>query len=255
MLIIPAIDLKGGQCVRLRQGRMEDNTVFSSNPLAMAERWITAGARRLHIIDLDGAMAGRAVNAKVIQQIVEVYPDIPIQVGGGIRDIETIQDYLNMGVKYAIIGTKAVTHPHFIADACAEFPDQIIVSLDARDGKVAIEGWSKLSQHNVTTVAQRFEQEGVVAIIFTDIQRDGMLEGLNVESTVELAQAVDIPVIAAGGVTSLTDIQALCDVQEDGIMGVITGRAIYEGTLDFAEAQRLVDEYARQWRETFMSKS
>lgn len=251
MLIIPAIDLKGGECVRLRQGRMEDDTVFSSNPLAMAERWITAGARRLHIIDLDGAMAGRAVNIKAIRQIVEAYPDIPIQVGGGIRDIETIQSYLDMGVKYAIIGTKAVTHPHFISDACAEFPDQIIVSLDARDGKVAIEGWSKLSQHNVTTVAQRFEQEGVVAVIFTDIQRDGMLEGLNVESTVELAKAVNIPIIAAGGVTSLTDIQALCDTQEEGIMGVVTGRAIYEGTLDFVEALKLADKCTQQWHQKF----
>lgn len=251
MLIIPAIDIKGGQCVRLRQGRMEDDTVFSSNPVAMAERWINAGAQRLHIIDLDGAMAGKAVNAKLIHQIVEAYPDIPIQVGGGIRSVETIQSYLDIGVRYAIIGTRAVTHPHFVADACAEFPDQIIVSLDAHEGKVAIEGWSKLSQHDVIKIAERLAREGVNAIIFTDIKRDGMLEGLNVQATVELARAVEIPVIAAGGVTSLADIQALCDAQEDWIMGAVTGRAIYEGTLDFAQAQTLADECIQQRKQIY----
>ncbi|OQW91616.1 MAG: 1-(5-phosphoribosyl)-5-[(5-phosphoribosylamino)methylideneamino]imidazole-4-carboxamide isomerase [Beggiatoa sp. IS2] len=246
MLVIPAIDLKDGQCVRLRQGRMEDNTVFSSDPVAMAGRWVSAGARRLHIVDLNGAFAGKPVNAEIIAKIVATYPDIPVQVGGGIRDEDTIQNYLNIGVKYVIIGTKAVTSPHFIADVCSEFSEHIIVGLDARDGKVATDGWSKLSHHNAIDVAQRFEQDGVTTIIYTDISRDGMMQGLNIEATVKLARSITIPVIAAGGITSITDIQALCDTTEEGIIGAITGRAIYEGTLDFAEAQKWVDDYLQQ---------
>jgi len=242
MLLIPAIDLKGGQCVRLKQGRMEDNTVFSTDPVAMAGRWVEAGARRLHLVDLDGAFAGKPVNREVIQKIVQAYPDVPVQVGGGIRDEDTIQAYLDLGVQYVIIGTKAVTNPHFVSEVCAEFPGHIIVGLDARDGKVAIDGWSKLSHHDVIDMAQRFEQDGVSAIIFTDISRDGMMQGVNIESTVELANAIRIPVIASGGITSITDIEALCDVAEEGITGAVTGRAIYEGTLDFVEAQKLIDE-------------
>jgi len=242
MLLIPAIDLKEGQCVRLKQGRMEDNTVFSTDPVAMAGRWVEAGARRLHLVDLDGAFAGKPVNREVIQKIVQAYPDVPVQVGGGIRDEDTIQAYLDLGVQYVIIGTKAVTNPHFVSEVCAEFPGHIIVGLDARDGKVAIDGWSKLSHHDVIDMAQRFEQDGVSAIIFTDISRDGMMQGVNIESTVELANAIRIPVIASGGITSITDIEALCDVAEEGITGAVTGRAIYEGTLDFVEAQKLIDE-------------
>jgi phosphoribosylformimino-5-aminoimidazole carboxamide ribotide isomerase len=242
MLVIPAIDLKDGQCVRLKQGRMEEDTVFSHDPLATAERWIQAGARRLHIVDLNGAFAGKPVNAKVIHQIVETFPDIPIQVGGGIRDEETIQTYLEAGVEYVIIGTKAVQSLHFVADACLEFPGHIIVGLDARDGKVASEGWSKLSHHNALDLAQRFEENGVEAIVFTDISRDGMLQGINIESTVELARAIGIPVIASGGITSLKDIKALCEVADEGIIGAITGRAIYEGSLDFAQAQELAKD-------------
>lgn len=241
MLIIPAIDLKDGQCVRLKQGRMEDDTIFSNEPVEMAERWIKAGARRLHIVDLNGAFAGKPVNAEVIHQIVEAFPEIPIQVGGGIRDEETIQAYLDAGVKYVIIGTKAVQTPHFVTDACAEFPGQIIVGLDAKNGKIATNGWSKLSHHTAMDLAQRFEKDGVEAIVFTDISRDGMLQGLNIDSTVELAQSINIPVIAAGGITTIEDIKALCKVAEEGIMGAITGRAIYEGTLDFVEAQKLAD--------------
>jgi phosphoribosylformimino-5-aminoimidazole carboxamide ribotide isomerase len=241
MLIIPAIDLKDGRCVRLRQGRMEDETIFSNDPIAVADRWVKAGARRLHIIDLDGAFAGEPVNADVIQEIARTYPDLPIQVGGGIRDIETIQAYLETGVQYVIIGTKAVTAPYFVADACLEFSGHIIVGLDAREGKIATEGWSKMSRQNAIEMAKHFEEDGVEAIIFTDISRDGMMSGLNVESTVQLARSVDIPIIAAGGVTSLSDIQALCDAKEPGIIGAVTGRAIYEGTLDFAEAQKLAD--------------
>lgn len=246
MLVIPAIDLKDGQCVRLRQGRMEDDTVFSSDPVAIAGRWVDAGARRLHIVDLNGAFAGKPVNAEVIAQIVAKYPDLPVQVGGGIRDTDTIQHYLSIGVKYVIIGTKAVTNPHFIEDACLEFPDHIIVGLDARDGKVATDGWSKLSHYNAIDIARRFEQDGVTTIIYTDISRDGMMQGLNVDATVKLARSISIPVIAAGGVTSINDIQALCDTGEEGIIGAITGRAIYEGTLDFAQAQKLADDYAQR---------
>jgi phosphoribosylformimino-5-aminoimidazole carboxamide ribotide isomerase len=242
MLLIPAIDLKDGKCVRLRQGRMDDETVFGDDPVAMARRWVEAGARRLHMVDLNGAFEGKPVNAAAIRAVAEAFPDLPIQVGGGIRDEETVQAYLDAGVQYTIIGTKAVSAPHFINDLCVEFPGHIIVGLDAKDGKVAIDGWSKLSHHSVIDMAQRFEDDGVEAIVFTDIGRDGMMEGVNVESTVELARAIRIPVIASGGITSLDDIRALCKVADEGIMGAITGRAIYEGTLDLAEAQKLADE-------------
>ena len=241
MLLIPAIDLKDGKCVRLRQGRMDDETVFSDDPVAMAGRWRDAGARRLHIVDLNGAFAGEPVNAEVIHNIADAYPDLPIQIGGGIRTEETIQAYLTAGVRYVIIGTKAVKAPHFISDVCVEFPGHVIVGLDARDGKVAIEGWSKLSHHNVIELAQEFEHDGVEAIVYTDIGRDGMMSGVNVDATVELARAINIPVIASGGITSIDDIRALKAVEEEGITGAITGRAIYEGTLDFAEGQKLAD--------------
>ncbi len=242
MLLIPAIDLKDGKCVRLRQGRMEDETVFSDDPAEVARRWVDAGARRLHIVDLNGAFAGRPVNADVIRRIAGSHPDLLLQVGGGIRDEETVQAYLEAGVEYVIIGTKAVNAPHFVNDLCLEFPGHIIVGLDARNGKVAIDGWSKLSNHDVIDMAQRFERDGVEAIIYTDIGRDGMMSGVNVESTVALARAITIPVIASGGITSLDDVRGLCAVADEGIMGAITGRAIYEGTLDFAEGQRLADE-------------
>jgi len=242
MLIIPAIDLKDGRCVRLRQGRMEDETVFGDDPVEVAQRWVDAGARRLHMVDLNGAFEGRPVNARAIRAVAEAFPELPIEVGGGIRDEETVQAYLDAGVQYVIIGTKAVSAPHFINDLCVEFPGHIIVGLDARDGKVAIDGWSKLSNHPVIDIAQRFEQDGVEAIVFTDIGRDGMMSGVNIDSTVELARAIHIPVIASGGITSIEDIRALCAVSDEGIMGAITGRAIYEGSLDLAAAQQLADE-------------
>ncbi len=241
MLIIPAIDLKNGKCVRLRQGRMDDETVFSDDPVATAGRWVEAGARRLHLVDLNGAFEGKPMNATVIKEITAAYPDLPVQVGGGIRDEETIETYLEAGVKYVIIGTKAVNAPHFVGDVCAEFLGHIIVGLDAKDGKVAIDGWSKLSGHDVIDLAQRFQDDGVEAIIYTDIGRDGMMTGVNVESTVKLAQAISIPVIASGGITNLDDIRRLCEVEDEGVIGAITGRAIYEGTLDFAEAQKLAN--------------
>ncbi len=241
MLLIPAIDLKDGKCVRLRQGRMEDATVFSDDPVAMAARWVDAGARRLHLVDLNGAFEGRPVNRDVIHAITEAFPDLPIQVGGGIRDEETVQTYLEAGVQYVIIGTKAVNNPGFVGDLCAEFPGHVIVGLDAKDGKVAMDGWSKLSKHDVVDLAQHFEQDGVSAIIYTDIGRDGMMSGVNIDATVNLARAVHIPIIASGGITNLDDIRALCAVADEGIAGAITGRAIYEGTLDFAEGQRVAD--------------
>lgn len=242
MLLIPAIDLKDGRCVRLRQGRMEDETVFGDDPVAVAQRWVDAGARRLHMVDLNGAFEGKPVNAGVIRAVAEAFPDLPMQVGGGIRDEETVQAYLDAGVQYVIIGTRAVSAPHFVNDLCVEFPGHIIVGLDAKDGKVAIDGWSKLSHHPVIDMAQRFENDGVEAIIFTDIGRDGMMSGVNIDSTVELARAIHIPVIASGGITDIDDIRALCAVADEGITGAITGRAIYEGTLDLEKAQKLADE-------------
>ncbi len=243
MLLIPAIDLKDGRCVRLRQGKMDDETVFSEDPVATAGRWVDAGARRLHIVDLNGAHEGRPVNARVIEQISGAYPELPIQVGGGIRDGDTIQAYLEAGVSYVIIGTKAVTTPHFVSEVCVEFPGHVMVGLDARDGKVATEGWSKLSGHDVVDLAQRLEREGVEAIIYTDIQRDGMMQGINIAATAALASAIHIPVMAAGGITTLDDVRAVGEVAAEGIIGAITGRAIYEGTLDFAEGQKLADQY------------
>jgi phosphoribosylformimino-5-aminoimidazole carboxamide ribotide isomerase len=245
MLLIPAIDLKDGRCVRLRQGRMDDSTVFSDDPVAMAGRWVEAGAQRLHIVDLNGATTGRPVNAKVIQNIARAFPGVPLQVGGGIRDDEVIETYLDIGVSYVIIGTSAVNEPHFVADAAIAFPGHIMVALDARDGKVAIDGWSKLSQHDVVDLARHFERDGVAAIIYTDISRDGMLTGVNVDATVNLARAVTVPIIASGGISGLGDIEALCAVEQEGIVGCVLGRALYEGRLDFAEAVRLADSLCR----------
>ncbi len=246
MLLIPAIDLKAGQCVRLRQGDRRESTVFSDDPLAMAARWVEAGARRLHIVDLDGAFSGEPVNADVIHQIASKYPDLPIQVGGGIRTEESVETYIQAGVRYVIIGTQAINEPHFISDLCAEFPAHVIVGLDAKDGKVATEGWSKLSRHEVIDMAQHFQADGVEAIIYTDISRDGMLQGVNIKATLQLAAAVKIPVIAAGGVHNIENVRKLAAVASAGIIGVITGRAIYQGTLDFAEGQQAADEIAGQ---------
>ena len=251
MLLIPAIDLKDGQCVRLSQGDMNNDTVFSDDPVAMAGRWVDAGTRRLHIVDLNGAFAGKPQNAAVINEIARTYPDIEIQIGGGIRDEETIVAYLDAGVHHVIIGTKAVTDPHFINEVCVEFPNRIIVGLDAKDGKVAVDGWSKVSKHDVIDMAQRFEDDGVEAIIYTDISRDGMMQGVNIEATVKLAQAIRIPVIASGGITNMDDIKALNAVSDEGIIGAIVGRAIYEGTIDLAEAQRWLAENSSDYSNTF----
>lgn len=241
MLLIPAIDLKDGKCVRLRQGRMDDETVFSDDPVEMASRWVEAGARRLHLVDLNGAFAGEPVNGDVIKAIAEHYPDLPVQVGGGIRDTGTVGAYLEAGVDYAIIGTQAVKNPPFVSEACKAFPGHVIVGIDAKDGMVAIDGWATITRHRVIDLAKQFEQDGVSAIVYTDIGRDGMLSGPNVEATAALAEAITIPVIASGGITNIGDVRALCEAAARGIVGAITGRAIYEGTLDFAEGQRLAD--------------
>ena len=242
MLLIPSIDIKDGKCVRLRQGRMDEVTVFDDDPRDAARRWVDAGARRLHLVDLDGAVEGAPRNGEVIRALVTEFPDIDVQVGGGIRDDDTIEGYLATGARYVILGTRAVTTPGFVADACVEFPGHIIVGLDARDGRVAVDGWSKLTRFRVDELARRVEDFGVEAIIHTDIGRDGMLEGANVEATERLAGDLNVPVFASGGIRDLDDIRALCEAAESGVAGAIIGRALYEGTLDFTAATALASE-------------
>lgn len=244
MLLIPAIDLKDGQCVRLRQGVMEDVTVFSSDIVAMAQRWVDEGARRLHMVDLNGAFAGEPVNKQAVLDVHQAFPDLPIQIGGGIRDLATIEAYLKAGVSYCIIGTQAVHTPEFVAEACKEFPGKIIVGLDAKDGLVAINGWAEVTDHQVADLGKQFRDDGIEGIIYTDIGRDGMMQGVNIEATQALALEVGLPIIASGGITNMDDIKALATIEKDGVVGAITGRAIYEGTLNFAEAQKLSDELA-----------
>ncbi len=242
MLLIPAIDLKDGRCVRLRQGDMQDATVFSEDPGAMAAHWVEQGARRLHLVDLNGAVAGRPKNEGAVREIIAaVGRRIPIQLGGGIRDLDTIERYLDDGLEWIIIGTAAVKNPGFLHDACGAFPGQIIVGLDARDGKVATDGWSKLTGHDVIDLARKYQDIGAEAIVYTDIGRDGMMQGVNVEATLRLAQAVKIPVIASGGVSTLDDVDALCAVEVEGVAGAILGRALYEGALVLGEAQARAD--------------
>ncbi len=245
MLLIPAIDLKDGHCVRLIQGDMDQSTTFGEDPAAMATKWLEAGARRLHLVDLNGAFAGQPKNLGAIKSILKVVDgQIPVQLGGGIRDLDTIERYIDLGIEYLIIGTAAVKNPGFLQDACSAFPGHIIVGLDAKDGKVAIDGWSKLTGQDVIETAKRFEGWGVESIIYTDIGRDGMLTGINVDATVKLAQSLKIPVIASGGLAGMADIEALCAVESEGVEGVICGRAIYTGDLDFAAGQERADELA-----------
>jgi len=243
--LIPAIDLKDGRCVRLKQGDMDQSTIFSEDPAAMARKWVDAGARRLHLVDLNGAFAGKPQNHAAIKSILrEVGDDIPVQLGGGIRDLDTIERYIDDGLRYVIIGTAAVKNPGFLKDACSAFGGHIIVGLDAKDGKVATDGWSKLTGHEVADLGKKFEDYGVESIIYTDIGRDGMLSGINIDATVRLAQALTIPVIASGGLAGMTDIEQLCAVEDEGVEGVICGRAIYTGDLDFAAAQLRADQLA-----------
>ncbi len=243
MLLIPAIDLKDGRCVRLKQGDMNEETVFSDDPEAVAREWVEQGARRLHLVDLNGAVMGKPRNESAIRAIVDaVGSTIPVQVGGGIRDLDTIERYLDDGISYVIIGTAAVKSPGFLHDACSAFPGQIIVGLDARDGKVATDGWSKLTGHDALDLGRKFEGYGIEAVIYTDIGRDGMLTGVNIEATLRLARGLRVPVIASGGFASLEDVERLCEIEDEGVEGAILGRALYEGKIDFREAQERADE-------------
>lgn len=246
MQLIPAIDLKNGQCVRLKQGLMEQATVFSNCPEEMAIHWKNQGARRLHLVDLDGAFAGEPKNFQAIKEILAAVSQyIPVQLGGGIRDLQTIERYLNLGLNNVIIGTAAVKNPDLVCQACKEFAGHIIVGLDAKEGMVAIDGWAVVTEHHVIDLSKQFEDYGVNSIIYTDIGRDGMMSGVNIEATVKLAQSVNIPIIASGGLTNLDDIRALCAVEQYGVAGAITGRAIYEGSIDFQEAQQLADSLSQ----------
>jgi phosphoribosylformimino-5-aminoimidazole carboxamide ribotide isomerase len=245
MLLIPAIDLKNGQCVRLRQGVMDEATVFSEDPAAMARHWVALGARRIHLVDLNGAFAGKPKNTSAIQSILrEIGDEVPVQLGGGIRDLDAIEHCIDQGIRYVIIGTAAVKNPGFLRDACVAFPGHILVGLDAKEGKVAVDGWSKMTGHDVIDLAIKFQDYGVEAVIYTDISRDGMMSGPNVEATARLARSLKIPVLASGGIATQADVDALCAVADEGIMGAITGRAIYEGTLDFRSAQQACDRHA-----------
>jgi phosphoribosylformimino-5-aminoimidazole carboxamide ribotide isomerase len=242
VILIPAIDLKQGQCVRLRQGRMEDTTVFSDDPVAMAGEWVAQGCQRLHLVDLDGAFEGSPVNADVIEEIATAFPDLPIQIGGGIRTVETVEAYLAAGVDYVIIGTQAVKKPEFVTELCAEFPGNVIVGIDAKNGMVAVQGWAEDSDQSAENLARRFEDQGGSAIVYTDISRDGMMQGVNLEATRLLAEAVGIPVIASGGVSHMQDIKDLNSVKDAGIEAVIIGRALYEGAISLKSAQQYIDE-------------
>jgi len=241
MLIIPAIDLKDGNCVRLRQGRMEDDTLFSSNPLQMARRWQQEGARYLHLVDLNGAFAGCPVNREAIINIVKSL-DIPCQLGGGIRSLETIEDYLNLGLERVILGTVAVEQEELVAEAAHRFPGHICVGIDARQGKVSTRGWAEETELEALDLALKMQEFGVAAIIYTDIMRDGMQTGVNLEDTGRLAESLEIPVIASGGIASLEDVKQLLTIEHKGVTGAITGRALYERTLDLQEAMQLVAE-------------
>jgi phosphoribosylformimino-5-aminoimidazole carboxamide ribotide isomerase len=244
VLIIPAIDLKDGRCVRLQQGKMDSATVFSDDPVAMARHWAAQGAKRLHVVDLNGAIAGRPKNEKVIRDMIKAVGEkLPIELGGGIRDLDTIESYIDAGVTWVVIGTAAVKNPGFLSDACYAFPGHIIAGLDAKDGKVAVEGWSKLTGHDVVDLAKKFEEYGVEALIYTDIGRDGMMGGVNIEATLRLAQAIKTPVIASGGLNSLGDVEAIClKLVPEGVIGTIAGRALYEGKLDLKQAQAAADK-------------
>ncbi len=246
MLIIPAIDIKEGRCVRLKQGDMSAATVFSEDPAAMAKHWLSQGAKRLHVVDLNGAVAGKPKNEAVIKKIIQAVGEkMSIQLGGGVRDLDTVEHYLDLGVAFVVIGTAAVKNPGFLQDACTAFAGHVIVALDAKDGKVAVEGWSKMTGHDVLDLARKFEDYGVESIIYTDIGRDGMLTGVNVEATLKLARELRTPIIASGGLTDLKDVDALCRIESEGITGVITGRAIYQGTLDFKKALALAEKYSK----------
>lgn len=232
MMVIPAVDIKGGRCVRLFRGKMNAETVYGDDPVEMAEKWENAGAQMLHIVDLDGAVGGSPVNREIIARMTEAL-DIPCELGGGIRNMETIESYLGLGLDRVVLGTAAVKQPDLIKEACKKFPGKIVVGIDAKDGRVAVEGWTETTDLEAVTMARQFEDMGVRAINYTDISRDGAMEGPNLEATSEMANAVEIPVIAAGGVSEMKD---LINLSETGVEGAIIGKAIYEGTIDLKEA-------------------
>ena len=239
MQIIPAIDFKDGKVVNLKQGRLDELTAYSEDPVGMADKWVEQGAERLHLVNLDGAFNGFPVNHDAIATIAKNHPSLTIQLGGGIRSAEVIENYLNAGVDQRIIGTKAVQSPEFVGEMCRQFPGHIMVGLDGLHGMVAINGWKEVTEISVKSLASLFEVDGIEGIVFTDIGKDGMMGGINLQSTKELADGISVPVIASGGVNDIKDVEALLELEarvDGGIVGVITGRAIYEGTLDLAEA-------------------
>lgn len=238
MIVIPAIDLKEGKCVRLEQGLMEKDTVFSDNPGAQARAWQEQGAELLHIVDLDGAFAGEPRNRSAIEAILGEIT-IPAQLGGGIRDMATIEAYLSLGLSRVIIGTAAQRNPVLVEEACRKFPGRIVVGIDAKNGLVAVQGWAELTDITAIELAKKFEGFGVSAIIYTDISRDGMMQGVNIDATRQLAEAISIPVIASGGLSSLADIEKLMAIESSGVIGAITGKAVYTGAIDLAEAVAL----------------
>ena len=240
MILIPAIDIKNGKCVRLLQGRMEDVTVYSEDPTSQAVKWVSTGAKRLHIVDLDGAAQGKPVNAQIIERLVRSVPGIEIQIGGGIRDLETIQSYLATGAQYVVLGTRAVQDPSFLGEANELYPDRIIAGLDVRDGAAAVEAWTGKGRTDILELAAELERNGAAAIVYTDIERDGMLSGVNAEATAELAEQCKIPVIASGGISGLDDLRRLMNYATSGITGAISGKALYEGKLDFQAALELL---------------
>ena len=240
MKIIPAIDIQNGNCVRLRQGDFSQETIFNNSPLDIAEKWVKDGAQRLHIVDLDGARLGEPINIDLISKICKTFPSIPVQIGGGIRDIETARKYINAGASFIIIGTKAVEDPNFVKDLCSEFHKKIIIGIDAKNGEVATEGWVSNSKVNAISLSKKFEDFGVSEIIYTDIEKDGMMGGLNIKATVDLAKEINIPVIASGGVSSNDDLQKINNYEKFGISGVIVGRALYENKINIKEAQEIL---------------
>ncbi|MDX8396118.1 MAG: 1-(5-phosphoribosyl)-5-[(5-phosphoribosylamino)methylideneamino]imidazole-4-carboxamide isomerase [Mariprofundaceae bacterium] len=233
--LIPAIDLKGGHCVRLKQGRMDDATDYGDNPAEMAAHWLSLGAKRLHVVDLDGAFVGKPANQEAIRGICSEM-NIPVQLGGGLRDLSMIEGTLNLGIDRVILGSAAVSNPSLVTEACKVFPGQICVGIDAKGGMVAVHGWDDVTDVTAVDLAKKFEDDGVSAIIYTDISRDGMLSGPNIEETVNLSKAISIPVIVSGGVASMDDVRACAKHFHNGIFGAITGRAIYENTIDFGAA-------------------
>ncbi|MBI5183469.1 MAG: 1-(5-phosphoribosyl)-5-[(5-phosphoribosylamino)methylideneamino]imidazole-4-carboxamide isomerase [Nitrospinae bacterium] len=239
MLIIPAVDIRKGRCVRLLQGRIDREIIYSDDPISMAQRWEELGSELIHVVDLDGAFDGRPMNMDIIKRMISSLR-IQVQVGGGIRDLDTIEDYITSGVRRVILGTVASEDPGFVEDVCARFPGRIAVGIDAKDGYVAIKGWTEVTQEKVSIFVRRFNDIGITAIIYTDIKRDGMLVGPNIEGIKELASSTDIPVIASGGISGIGDIKRVLDIEEYGIIGTIVGKAIYDGTLDFQEAVKMV---------------